>query len=240
MPRSPNVIHHWIAWQHTAQAQQRSQLARLCALVGFSHDPPFIRRGERSPARLISHFRVRTLPFRFGPFARRSSRPTGSFRPARFLALVFKFRHQHTLSSFPPCSLIYEESGVSPTLAQRDSSLEEETKAYALFFLNVAYIDISKSGPNETSDFMLRRTQNAPPVDLQLALRHESKKIEERTTLMRKQDRHLRRLLKRGNALDMFIKNLYEQPVNAVVQQSLKAEKKAEKKKLGYVNAAES
>ena len=107
-----------------------------------------------------------------------------------------------------------------------DSSLEEETKAYALFFLNVAYMDIGKSGPNETFDFMLRRIQKALPVDLQLALRHESKKIEERTALMRKQDRHLRRLLKRGNALDMFIKNLYEQPVNAVVQQSLNTEKK--------------
>ena len=109
-----------------------------------------------------------------------------------------------------------------------DASLEDETKAYALFFLNVAYIDIGKG---ETFDFMLRRIQKALPVDLQFALAHESKKINERTALMRKQDRRLRRILPRGNALNMFIKNLYERPVNAVVQQSLKAQKKKKEQK---------
>ena len=109
-----------------------------------------------------------------------------------------------------------------------DASLEDETKAYALFFLNVAYIDIGKG---ETFDFMLRRIQKALPVDLQFALGHESKKIKERTALMRKQDRRLRRILPRGNALNMFMKNLYERPVDAVVQQSLKAQKKKKEQK---------
>ena len=115
-----------------------------------------------------------------------------------------------------------------------DSSLENETKAYALFFLNVAYIDIPKSGKSETFDFMLSRIQKDQkdfPVDLQLALRHEGKKVKERTALMRKQDKHLRRILPRGNALDMFIKNLYELPVSAVIQQSLKAQKKKKENK---------
>ena len=112
-----------------------------------------------------------------------------------------------------------------------DSSLENETKAYALFFLNVAYIDIPKSGKSETFDFMLSRIQKDQkdfPVDLQLALRHEGKKVKERTALMRKQDKHLRRILPRGNALDMFIKNLYELPVSAVIQQSLEGAEKEE------------
>ena len=109
-----------------------------------------------------------------------------------------------------------------------DSSLEDETKAYALFFLNVAYIDIGKG---ETFDFMLRRIQKDLPVDLQLALRHEVKNVKERTKLMRKQDRRLRRILPRGNTLNMFMKNLYDRPVNAVIQQSLKAQKKEEEKK---------
>ena len=107
-----------------------------------------------------------------------------------------------------------------------DSSLEEETKAYALFFLNVAYIDIPKPNKNETFDFMLKQVKGALPVDLQLALRHEGKDVKERTTLMRKQDRRLRRILPRGTAHDMFIKNLYEQPVRLVVQQSLKTQDK--------------
>ena len=56
-----------------------------------------------------------------------------------------------------------------------DSSLEKETKAYALFFLNVAYIDIGKG---ETFDFMLRRIKGDLPIDLQLALRHEGKNVQ--------------------------------------------------------------
>ena len=47
---------------------------------------------------------------------------------------------------------------------------------------------------------------------------------------MRKHDRRLRRILPRGNVLNMFINNLYERPVNAVVQQSLKAQKKKKQK----------
>ena len=112
-----------------------------------------------------------------------------------------------------------------------DSSLENETKAYALFFLNVAYIDIRNSDKNETFDFMLSRIRKDLPVDLQFALGHEGKKVQERTALMRKQDRHLRRILPRGKTLDMFIKNLYERPVNAVIQQSIKAQKKKKEDK---------
>ena len=101
-----------------------------------------------------------------------------------------------------------------------DSSLDDETKAYALFFLNVAYIDIGNGGSGETFDFMLERVQKNLPVDLQLALGHEGKKAKERTALMRKQDRHLRRVLPRGKALDMFNRDLYERPVNAVIEES--------------------
>ena len=83
----------------------------------------------------------------------------------------------------------------------------------------------------ETFDFMLSRIQKDLPVDLQLALEHEAKNVKERTKLMRRQDKRLRRMLPRGNALNMFMKNLYERPVNAVIQQSLKAQKKKEEKK---------
>ena len=112
-----------------------------------------------------------------------------------------------------------------------DSSLEDETKAYALFFLNVAYIDIRRNGKRETFDFMLSRLQKTLPVDLQLALGHEGKNVKERTALMRKQDRHLRRILPRGNALDLFLRNLYERPVNAVIQRSLKAQERMKEKR---------
>ena len=101
-----------------------------------------------------------------------------------------------------------------------DSLLDNETKAYALFFLNVAYIDIPND-KNETFDFMLSRIKDALPVDLQLALGHEGKNIKERTKLMRKQDRRLRRMRPRGNAPNVWMKNLYERPISDVVQHSI-------------------
>ena len=111
-----------------------------------------------------------------------------------------------------------------------DSPLDDETKAYALFFLNVAYIDISSKGNEETFDFMLTRVRNVLPIDLQLALGHEGKKIKQRTKLMRKQDRYLRRILPKGVAREAFFKDLYDRSLNDVVQQSLKARKKAKEK----------
>ena len=101
-----------------------------------------------------------------------------------------------------------------------DSTLEDTTKAYALFFLNVAYIDIGSGENGETFDFMLKRVRKALPVDLQLALGHEGKGTTERTALMRKQDKHLRRVLPRGSALEVLKTDLYERPVNAVVKQA--------------------
>ena len=96
-----------------------------------------------------------------------------------------------------------------------------------MFFLNVAYIDIPRTDDKEeTFDFMLRRIKDALPIDLQLALGHEGKNIKERTTLMRKQDRRLRRIRPHGNTGDLLIKNLYKRPVNLVVEQSLKAKEK--------------
>ena len=78
---------------------------------------------------------------------------------------------------------------------------------------------------------MLKRIQQDLPVDLQFALWHEGKNVKQRSALMRKQDRRLRRIMPHRNTTDMFIKNLYERPVNTVVQQSLKAQKTKKEKK---------
>ncbi|MDE0102757.1 MAG: hypothetical protein OXN89_10290 [Bryobacterales bacterium] len=106
------------------------------------------------------------------------------------------------------------------------SSLDDETKAYALFFLNVAYIDIGGKDNEETFDFMLKRVGSSLPIDLQLAIRHEGKKIKERTKLMRKQDRYVRRILAGSSDRKVFFRNLYDRPINELVQQSLRAQKR--------------
>ena len=102
--------------------------------------------------------------------------------------------------------------------------------------LGVAGVGASPPGPDRQRArgglaSGLSRIQKDLPVDLQLALGHEGKNVKERTKLMRKQDRRLRRILPRGNALNMFMKNLYERPVNVVIQEFLKAQKKEEEKK---------
>lgn len=110
-----------------------------------------------------------------------------------------------------------------------DLLIDDETKAYALFFLNVTYLDISgKKNDQDTFDFMLKRVKHALPIELQLALGHEGEKAKERTKLMRKQDRYLRRILPKGGARKSFFKELYDLPLKDVVKQSLRASKKAQ------------
>ena len=112
-----------------------------------------------------------------------------------------------------------------------ESSLDDETKAYALFFLNVAYVDIDGKGDDDTFDFILARSLKTLPVDVQLALSHEGEKVKDRTALMRKQDKHLHRMLPRGKALNVFVKDWYDQPVNMAIERAAKALEKEEKKK---------
>ena len=72
---------------------------------------------------LVGYFRIRSIPIPTSRFASHSSRPTGSFRGWRFFVLLLCFEHQHRLSPLPPCcSLIYDQSGVLPILAQRDGA----------------------------------------------------------------------------------------------------------------------
>jgi transposase len=55
--------------------------------------------------------------------------------------------------------------------------IDETTKMYALFFLNVAYID---SGAGKTFDFLLKDFAKSLPLDVILAYSHESKDKEQK------------------------------------------------------------
>ena len=90
----------------------------------------------------------------------------------------------------------------------------------------MAYIDVGSKCDEETFDFMLKRVENPLPINLQLALRHEGKKVSERTNLMRKQDRYLRRILPKSHAKETFLKGLYERPLSEVVRKYLNSNEK--------------
>jgi len=98
-------------------------------------------------------------------------------------------------------------------LTIEEGDLDNEGKAYALFFLNVAYID---AGAGKTFDFLLKNHSEHLPLDLTLAYKHESGGFKQRTALMKKQDKRIQRLLKHNDALDRQVKELYENPVSAI------------------------
>ena len=103
-----------------------------------------------------------------------------------------------------------------------DNTLSSESKAYALFFLNVTMISLD---PNRNFDFLLKRFSKELPLELQLALRHESAGTK-LSTLAKKQDKQLQRILRANKPLRAYIKTMYEQPVNAFVAK--KAERLAD------------
>ena len=95
-----------------------------------------------------------------------------------------------------------------------EPNVSAEEKAYALFFLNVAYIDVKKT---DNFDFMLERRKEALPMPLALALKHEAKKVK-RTTLHRKQDKFVRRLLEANKPLSEHLENMYGMSINQLAK----------------------
>jgi len=96
-----------------------------------------------------------------------------------------------------------------------DGTYSENVKAYALFFLNVAYIDV---GGTDSFGFLLKAHSRGLPLDLALAIQHESRDMDCRSALMRKQDGRIRKLLKNNRALQAQLKNMYERPIVSPLQ----------------------
>jgi hypothetical protein len=94
--------------------------------------------------------------------------------------------------------------------------IDKDIKAYALFFLNVAYID---TGAKESFDFLLNGSSNDLPIDIALAYKHESKNIKQRSAIMKKQDKRISRLLKQNKNLEKFMTDLYENPIKSLTTQ---------------------
>lgn len=109
------------------------------------------------------------------------------------------YSYQFFKSAIEDVALIIEEGSHS-----------EAVKAYALFFLNVAYIDL---GGIESFDFLLERHAKGLPLDLSLAVQHESHELSARSLLMRKQDRKIRKLIKGNPSLKEQIHRMYDRPL---------------------------
>ena len=90
---------------------------------------------------------------------------------------------------------------------------DAEIKPYALFFLNVTYIEL---GLENSFDFLLESFKDTLPLDISLALRHESEDITERTRLMKKQDKRVRKLIRGNQNLKQIIERMYSIPVKQI------------------------
>jgi hypothetical protein len=112
-----------------------------------------------------------------------------------------------------------EESALN--IAARED-LSDTTKIYALFFLNVAYIE---SGGGKTFDFLLKDYAKGLPLDVMLAYDHESKNMKKKSDLMKRTDKRIKRLLGGNRQLTREVHKLYENPLGTISKQVDKVRK---------------
>jgi NACHT conflict system protein len=101
-----------------------------------------------------------------------------------------------------------EEAALKIALEETDNEL----KSYALFFLDVIAIEI---GSAESFGFLLRDNASNLPIDISMALRHESENSKGRTLLLKKQDKRIRLML-RDKSLANKVREMYERPIKAL------------------------
>jgi len=85
----------------------------------------------------------------------------------------------------------------------------DHQKAYALFFMNVTFIEL---GNKDSFDFLLEKYSDVLPTELALAVRHEAEYLEGKTTLMKKQDKKIKKLFQ-SQIQSTAIQKLYESPI---------------------------
>lgn len=146
----------------------------------------------------------------------KSESPLSRLPRMHFLYLFqFLMRYSYSFSFFTPA---LEHAALSID----EGSLDKDLKAYALFFINVAHID---TGAGDSFDFLLKGHGSDLPLDLSLAYKHESENLKERSTLMRKQDKRIKRVIKQNRALDKAINELYKNPIRELTKEAKKTSK---------------
>jgi hypothetical protein len=94
-----------------------------------------------------------------------------------------------------------------------DSNAPTSIKAYSMYFLNSAYIEL---GATETFDILLKKYSQDLPLDINLLIHYETKDLKTRSDLMKKQDRRIKHILKDNASLNHDVKILYESPIKSL------------------------
>jgi len=98
-----------------------------------------------------------------------------------------------------------------------DGSYDENIKMYALFFLNVTYIEL---GEKENFDFLLKAHFGELPLDLMLAIECESKTFTKRNELIKKQDKYVKRMFKGNPGFRFKIEEIFKKPIKLLSQKT--------------------
>lgn len=86
----------------------------------------------------------------------------------------------------------------------------DEIKTYALFFLCVI---LAQLGQKSSFDFLLKTHAGRLPIDISVALMIEEKSLGERSALLRKQDKHIKKLFKGNRSLRDTVNDFFQRPV---------------------------
>lgn len=100
-----------------------------------------------------------------------------------------------------------------------DPKLPDKIKAYALFFLNVTYIE---TGGKDGFDFILKDYAKLLPLSVQIGISTEAKKLDTKTALMKRQDKAIRNSLKNSRQMHALVGSMYERPLSHILGKSLK------------------
>ncbi len=94
-----------------------------------------------------------------------------------------------------------------------DPSIEDDIKAYALFFLSVMAIKLKM----QTSfDLLLKEHKKILPLSVQLAVQHEGANLKNRSALLRKHERNLRHAIKNNKQMEAALEKMYGRPVRSL------------------------
>lgn len=96
-----------------------------------------------------------------------------------------------------------------------DKSLDKETLTHALFLLNVTY---NKLGGEKAFDLMLEVLDCDLPVEIELAIGHETDRSNRLTALVRRQRRKFRKQVKGNKRLLEQINALYRRPIEKSIK----------------------
>jgi hypothetical protein len=104
----------------------------------------------------------------------------------------------------------FREAIENSALSISDSNHDEYIKAYAIFLLNIPYIEM---GAEVGFDFLLKDYAKELPIELSLAISHEAKRLKEKTTLFKRHDAKIKKRIQKSPQLKAYVESLYTVPL---------------------------